>query len=110
MTTLFIDVYEKELKAADYLGAAVIDLKAESLTEQWMKDMWVPLLNEKHEVTGAEIQLSIFEFVERESSLLYAKFKANVQKRIQKMALEVIDQAGKEAADADVKKASLFRG
>ncbi|KAJ3099373.1 hypothetical protein HDU97_003246 [Phlyctochytrium planicorne] len=113
---VFFDVFEKELKAADHMGSAAFDLHGESLTDQWMKDMWIHLQNSKGEATDAQLQIVIHfvptttvDYLNREASVLYAQFKANIQKRIQKAALNIIDQAGNSAADAEVKKASLFR-
>ncbi|KAJ3219671.1 hypothetical protein HDU67_010033 [Dinochytrium kinnereticum] len=113
---IFIDVFEKELSSSDHMGTAVLDLSKESLKDQWLKDMWVPLLNDKKEKLPAEVQIVIhfvptttLAYLEREASVLYAKFRTSIQKKIQKAALDIIDKSGDSMADAEVKKASLFR-
>ncbi|KAI8845505.1 hypothetical protein BC829DRAFT_278799 [Chytridium lagenaria] len=111
MDTIFVDVFEKELGSADHMGKTTLDLSKDSLKDEWMKDIWIPLYNDKNEKLEAELQIVIhfvptttIAYLEREASVLYAKFKANIQARVQKAALDIIDQTGKSAADAKSRK------
>ncbi|KAJ3324855.1 hypothetical protein HDU76_013321 [Blyttiomyces sp. JEL0837] len=120
MTKVFLDVFDKELKQADHLGKAEIDLSGESLTKDWIKDMWIPLLNDEGKPTGGEIQVLVhfqpqdyLEYIEHNASAVYASYKAKIMKAIEQKALDIVNKSAQSAVDAEaayeIKKANLIR-
>ncbi|KAJ3295843.1 hypothetical protein HK104_002270 [Borealophlyctis nickersoniae] len=113
---VFVDIFDTEIVGASTLGTATLDLSKESLSEEWIRDMTIPLKNAKgEERSNANVHLlvhfepvGVLQYLSKKLEKAYIGIQANVTKSIIKKALDTTNQSAEAYVQSTEKKAAVY--